>query len=252
MDGEAVMLEIVSDFSWKLSRVSVLTALTVPTGTLPKLSVDADVAVGLTPVPLSVMVCGLLGEVLVMVTVPAGCAPSVVGLRLMPMLQVAPTASVAPQGDTGEAGNPYGPPAVTVIEVMVTADEPVFLKAIEWVTPVVLTTRAPNPYEVLETVVCAWTTAEENRLNIAISENRNRFCDFRTKFIPRLDIRYPPGFQPAPRRWGIFFPGLPGRTDFLITPLYAPNSLQMNHGVLNKCSIWRVALFLYVEKQQIL
>ena len=121
-----------------------MTALGLPTATLPKLTAVTDVRVGWVPVPLNVMVWGLLGELLVTVTVPAGCAPSVVGLRLMPMLHVAPAASEAPQGNDGDAGSPYGPPAVTVIELMVTADAPVFLNATEWVAPVVLTTTLPK------------------------------------------------------------------------------------------------------------
>ena len=80
---------------------------------MPKASEEGDASDWTTPFPLNATVLGLLGELLVMVSVPAGWAPSAVGLRLMPMLQLAPAASEAPHGDVAAVGRPYGPPAVT-------------------------------------------------------------------------------------------------------------------------------------------
>jgi hypothetical protein len=64
--------EIVSVDGWLLYKVSVKIALVVPTTTLLKCSaVDVKVAAAM-PDPLNDTVCGELGAVVVMVSVPAG------------------------------------------------------------------------------------------------------------------------------------------------------------------------------------
>jgi hypothetical protein len=146
-----------------------LAALVWLSGTFPKAIEAADKAVGLTPVPLNATVCGLLVELLVMVSEPAGCAPKAVGLRVMPILQVAPALSEPELGHGADAAaaRAYGPPAVTDKELIEMAEEPVFLNPTEWTAPVVPTTTLPKFTNVAETVVWAMAAAEENRLNIA-------------------------------------------------------------------------------------
>ena len=74
--------------------VTVLMALVRLTGTLPKATVAADSAVGAIPVPVTVIFCGLLLALVVMVTPPAGVAPNAVGVNVTPMVQATPAASV--------------------------------------------------------------------------------------------------------------------------------------------------------------
>jgi hypothetical protein len=70
-----------------------LIALALPTITLPKFSDVTVNPVGGTAFPLSaIVVVGLLAVVL-MVSVSAGCAPKAVGLRVTPMVQLAPAAN---------------------------------------------------------------------------------------------------------------------------------------------------------------
>lgn len=89
----------------------------------------------------------------------------------------------------------YGPPAVTLIEVMEIEAVPVFLKPTARIELVVPTITSPKTIDVAETVVCATATAEENRLSIEISDSRKRLWDFRAGFIPRSYIEFPPSFQ---------------------------------------------------------
>jgi hypothetical protein len=70
----------------------------------------------------------------------------------------------------GDPAMAYGPPAVTLSELIVIAAVPVFLRVTILGVLVVLTTTLPKFTEVAETVVCATAKAVENRQNIAISD----------------------------------------------------------------------------------
>jgi hypothetical protein len=63
---------------------------------LPKFTAVGNIAVGADPVPLSATVNGLFEALEVMVRVPVGIAPKVVGVAVTDTLHVAPLASVAP------------------------------------------------------------------------------------------------------------------------------------------------------------
>lgn len=69
--------------------------LEVPTATVPKFNEVGLKVTGLTPVPVTEIVCGLLLAVSEMVTVP-DCFPATVGVKVTVMLQVAPAAMDVP------------------------------------------------------------------------------------------------------------------------------------------------------------
>jgi len=146
--------------------MTVLAALASPTGTLPKFTTVVETTVGSTPTPLSATVCGELGAVVAMVSVPAGCAPNAVGLRVSNILQLAPAASVGVKHGEEELME-YGEAAVTDRELMLIEDAPVFFKVTTLVALVVFTTTLPKFTEAVETVVCAAAKAVKIRQRIA-------------------------------------------------------------------------------------
>jgi hypothetical protein len=78
--------------------VNVFAALAVFTTTFPKLWVVGVISVGFTPVPLSATVSGLFPAFDAIVSVPAGCVPVVVGVRVTWIVQPVPAASVPEVG----------------------------------------------------------------------------------------------------------------------------------------------------------
>jgi hypothetical protein len=74
--------------------VTVLNELDWPTTTFPNDSEAGDTVVGFTPVPLNATVFGLLVELLVIESVPAGCTPTDVGLKITSAVQLAPAAKL--------------------------------------------------------------------------------------------------------------------------------------------------------------
>ena len=77
-----VTAEIVRGEVWLLVSVTDLSALVVPTGTLPKAREVAESEVGATPAALNGTDTGLFDALLVIVRVPAGVAPGAVGVTL--------------------------------------------------------------------------------------------------------------------------------------------------------------------------
>jgi hypothetical protein len=75
-------------------RVTVLIALVWPTTTLPKFTAVAESVTGAIPVPESVTVCGLFKALSVTVSVPAGAAPRVEGVKVRTTVQLAPAFKV--------------------------------------------------------------------------------------------------------------------------------------------------------------
>ena len=74
-----------------------MAALAVFTTTFPKLTNGTCVAVGLTPVPLSVTASGLFEAFEAMLNVPAGAGPTAEGVRVSEMEQFELAARVLPQ-----------------------------------------------------------------------------------------------------------------------------------------------------------
>jgi hypothetical protein len=109
---------------WLFLRVTSLMALASLISTLPKLTDVADSVVGVTPVPLSVTVCGLLLALVVMVRLPV-CAPREEGVKVSAILQVDNAASVLAQVVDGSSANPLPD---TVREKIVSATDCSFLK----------------------------------------------------------------------------------------------------------------------------
>ena len=86
------------DTLWRLVRVIVIGAEVLPVVTVPKFSVPAERVTGelvAPPVPLRVMVCGLVTALSVNVSVPA-TGPVAVGVKVTPTAQLAPAATLVP------------------------------------------------------------------------------------------------------------------------------------------------------------
>jgi hypothetical protein len=93
-----------------------------------------------SPVPESATVCGLPDALVVTVSVPVR-APLAIGVKVTSIVHVAPTASEAPHGDV----NAKSP--LTVIEVIVSAPGPLFVRVTVCAGLVVVTVRAANESE---------------------------------------------------------------------------------------------------------
>lgn len=91
-----VMLVIVSATFCLLVTVSFFCPLVVPTFTAPKVRVAGASVTGSSPLPLRLMVCGLLLPLSLMVTVPVS-APEVFGENVAVIVQVAPGPMLVPQ-----------------------------------------------------------------------------------------------------------------------------------------------------------
>jgi hypothetical protein len=144
-----------------------LVALVVFTATLPKPSVVVESAVGTTPFPFSVTVCGLLPAVVLMVSVP-GSATVDGGVSVSAMVQLAPAANVPVHVVDGSIA--YG--AVTGSELIVMEDVPVFLRVTILAGLVVFTDTLPKFTPVGEIVVFATAKLVEKRQIIAVRDNR--------------------------------------------------------------------------------
>lgn len=178
---------IASADGWLLYKVSSKIELVAPTTTLLKCHPGAEREVATVADPLSDTVCGELGAVVVMVSVPAGCAPSAVGLRVRNILQLAPAASVGFKHV--EAGViAYGVPVVTLRELMRMEDVPVFFRLTALALLVVFTTTLPKFTDVVVTVVCAVAKTVKIRQKIAVSDTRTTLFSFRMTFPPRFDM----------------------------------------------------------------
>jgi hypothetical protein len=97
--------------------VSVLVALGTPNGTLPKLRLDGVSDTGVIPVPESPTVSGLPEAPNETVSVPAGCAPSAVGVKVSATVQLRPAPRVGIR-QVEEGSMEYGDPAVTESDEM--------------------------------------------------------------------------------------------------------------------------------------
>jgi len=90
------MPENVSDPLWLLVNVTDLAELVEPTAAVLKLRDEADSVTGALPVPLRLTVCGLVAAPSVKVRAP-GAAPSAIGVKVTPTLQLPPAATLVPQ-----------------------------------------------------------------------------------------------------------------------------------------------------------
>lgn len=147
--------------------------LVEPTATLPKATVVGNASVATIPVPLNATVVGLPDAVLAMVSVPS-CEPSTPGEKVMLMLQL-PPAATAPEVE--QAGLPipvslYPVPAVTLIELMLTAALPVFLNRTFSAADVVLSATPPKFTELGVAVACATAKSVEIRQSRAVRQIR--------------------------------------------------------------------------------
>jgi len=111
-----------SAIDWLFVSVTLFAVLVVFTVTLPKSTVLADSVTGATPVPESAENCGLLVAVSITVICPPAVAPSVVGLKSIPIMQFAPPASVPVttppeigQVVTAPVSSTNGPPKRTLV-----------------------------------------------------------------------------------------------------------------------------------------
>jgi len=143
--------------------------LVVPSATVPKGTVVADSVVGAIPVPVSATFCEPLVGVVVMVRVPVSEATEA-GVRVTPMLQLAPAASELPHVVVGDE-TLAKPVPETPIDLIVMAADPVFVKVTFPTALVSWTTTLPKANVPGETVVAATAKEEEKRQNITVSES---------------------------------------------------------------------------------
>jgi len=97
----AVIELIVSETFWTFFSVKILGELLLPRVILPKLYVPGDKVTGWTPVPVRLIVCGLLLALSVMLIELLGAAPGAVGLNVTLIVQNLFRASDA--GDRGQS-----------------------------------------------------------------------------------------------------------------------------------------------------
>ena len=129
-------------------RVTVLIALVSSTATSPKFNDVGETVVGSTPFPLSATICGLLDALSLMVSVPAGWAPNAVGVRVTPMMQLAPAANELVHVVDGSTA--YGVPAI-ISEIAILPDS-LFLRVTFLIALVSFTATSPKFNDVGETV----------------------------------------------------------------------------------------------------
>ena len=91
-----VMLVIVSAVKLLFASVDVKGALVVPIVVVGNVNFVGVTETPVTPLPLSVIVCGLLAALSVMVTSPVA-APATVGLKVTEIVQFLPALTVVPQ-----------------------------------------------------------------------------------------------------------------------------------------------------------
>jgi hypothetical protein len=99
--------------------VTIIAALVVPSATVPNATVVADSLVGTSPDPVSFTVSPLLLALSAMVSVPAGCAPVAVGVKLKERVQLAPPAKgvAVEQVVAGPSANSPSPDTVRELNV---------------------------------------------------------------------------------------------------------------------------------------
>ena len=93
--------------------------LVVPSATVPKATVVAESVVGTSPDPVSFTVCPLLLALSVMVSVPAGCAPVALDVKVKERVQLAPPANevLVEQVVAGPSANSLSPVTVRGLNV---------------------------------------------------------------------------------------------------------------------------------------
>ena len=140
--------ETVSGTVWLFVNVTVLSELTLPTTTFPKLMAVGDATDGTMPVALSATLCGELGALVVMVSELAGTAPAAVGLAVTEILQLAPDASVLPHVVDATAYS-----AGAVIETIVRLVASLLVSVNDLMGLVAPTVTFPKARDVVESVV---------------------------------------------------------------------------------------------------
>jgi hypothetical protein len=146
-----VMLRAIN---WLFVRETVLMALDSLIATLPKAKVVAESVVGAISVPVSVTSCGVLLAFVLIVRVPV-CGPVVVGVRVTPILQVAPAAKAPGLAHVVDGSIAKGLPAGRVSDVMLRAVNWLFLRDTVLMALVSLITTFPKAKVVAESVVGA-------------------------------------------------------------------------------------------------
>jgi hypothetical protein len=142
------MLIPVSATVCRLSRVNTFAGLEVPTDTLPKLAVTGVSLACTPPVPERATVCGLLGELSVMVSVPV-LGPNCVGVKVTLIVQLFPAASVLPQGFVLVARAKS--PLVEML-LMLSVTDPVLVRVTDFAAPVAPKANVPHVSDVGDTV----------------------------------------------------------------------------------------------------
>jgi hypothetical protein len=162
-----------------LVTVTVWPALVVPSNCAVKVNFSeaGNIATGAIPFPDSVTFCGLLLALVVMVTEPAGWVPRALGVRVRPIVQLAPGVPLAVRlpelGHVVEGSIAYGLPGDRTIDVILSATDWLFLSVTTLIALASLITTLPKFTDVGVNVVGVIANAkdEANRQNIAVSES---------------------------------------------------------------------------------
>jgi hypothetical protein len=132
------MPESVSNPLWLLVKVTDLGELVEPTAVVPKLRDEVDSVTGAAPVPLRVTICGLVTALSVKVSVPVA-APSPVGVKATPTLQLPLAAMPAPQVLLAMANGPLATMLLKLSAVLIR-----LVTVTERAAPVLPTARFPK------------------------------------------------------------------------------------------------------------
>lgn len=145
--------------------VTFFTALVAPTMTLPKASEAGETAAATTPVPESVIICGLLAPESISVTWPPEVAPVAVGAKSTPTMQLELAASEPPRAPpvsgqvvTALVSRTNGPLKMALL--MVRALDWLFVTLIVFAALVTPITPLPKLIAVGETTTDATPVAE--------------------------------------------------------------------------------------------
>ena len=169
-------------FCWLLT-LTVWPALVVPSNCAAKVNFSevGEIATGAIPFPESVIVCGLLLALVVMVTEPAGWVPNATGVRVRPMVQLAPGVPLGANepelGHVVDGSMAYGLPGDRTRDAILRATDWLFLSVTTLIALVSLITTLPKFTDVGVSVVGVIANAEDvvNRQNIAVSESVTAF-----------------------------------------------------------------------------
>ena len=151
-----------------------------PKGVGPRFKLVVETAVAAMPVAERATVLVFVFGVALMVRVPAGSAPSEVGVARTTTVQLAAWASEGVVGHVEDASMTYEPTGATVMAPSVNTLPPVFVKVTDLRVLVSLTTTLPKAMVDAETLDCASAGVTPNRAMRVNRKKQTKLCAERT------------------------------------------------------------------------